>query len=748
MRESMAEENPYEIQHRGDRGAYDRYLSSMDASMKQKIALTAAHLLAQGQVADMGMGSGSGSLALASLYPGLKVIGVDINETMVELARNKHKLDNLSFITGDIAKECFEEGSLHGIFNSSVLHHVTTFTDYSHDAAARALEVQSTQLRPDGVLIVRDFLAPAENNEVWLDLPDNDGDQSEIPQQCSTAKLLEIFSKQFRKLSDSPGFPIEEIPGDAELPIDPHHKRYRLSHRNAVEFLLRKDYKRDWDTEVLEEYTYFDKKQFEELFAQLGLRSLASAPIRNPWIVANRLRGKYKMWTLDGREMDYPATNYIIVGEKVNKGQGVVIKASKEMAPKGFLSLDYYRHTKTNIVMEVVRRPHLTVDVLPWFECDGDVFIVARKSYPRPIVGCKKAGNRPINGCTPSVYITEPLNVLQDDKPLGQTVEEALFTRTAIPSSRIKGFEDGGHYYPSPGGIQEEVRSLLVEIETLFVEKDVGQVSGFSTSGQARAIEAKQALRAAQVSGLPSNRLEINIYDLLLKHNRHPGDWIGETIEFKTGPKDVSSQSIQELAARPKRRLFERADSKEKSGFLDLRTELFQERNADGEILAEKALEFVLPKRLSDNTMAVALLRRFEDKYFIGLDDDDLPAAQCFTGNSQILVTPAWRLPRSLRSMTPARRWIRKRLEDEYGLSLGQAWELGGYFHPSPGVTSEIVFPLAMEVLDESDTGRNLVWVDIKDAIENRSQINDGHLTTVLLRSAHALGLLGAAKDN
>lgn len=738
----MADENPYEIQHRGDKGAYDRYLKSMDASMKQKIALTAAHLLAQGKVADMGMGSGSGSLALASLYPGLKVVGVDINETMVKLASEKHKLDNLSFITGDIAKECFEEASLHGIFNSSVLHHVTTFTDYDHDAAARALETQAKQLRSDGVLIVRDFLAPKENPEVWLDLPNNDGDQSEVPQSCCTAKLLELFSKQFRKLSESPGFPIQIISGSPELAIPANHIRYQLSHRNAVEFLLRKDYKHDWDTEVLEEYTYFDKDQFETIFAKLGLRSLASAPIRNPWIVSNRLRGKYKMWTLDGEEMDYPATNYIIVGEKVSKGQGVVIKAAKEMTPTGFLSLDYYRQTKTNTVMEVARRPHLTVDVLPWFECDSDLFIVARKSYPRPIVGCKKAGNTPINHCTPSVYITEPLNVLQDDKPLGQTVEEALLSRCSIPSSRIKGFEDGGHYYPSPGGIQEEVRSLLVEIEALFVEKEVGQVSGFSTSGQARAIDAQQALRAAQVSGLPSNRLEINIYDLLLKHSRAPGEWIGETITLEDSPAMFDTQTIAELGARPKRRLFERCPPEKKSGFIDLCTELFQERDSAGNILAEKVLEFVLPKKLSDNTMAVALLRRSGDEYFIGLDDDDLPAAQCFTGNSQILVTPAWRLPKSLRSMTPARRWIRARLENEYGLVLGQAWELGGYFHPSPGVTPEIVFPLAIEVTEESDFGRPLVWVEIRDAVKNRASLNDGHLSTVLLRSAHALGLL------
>jgi SAM-dependent methyltransferase len=741
---SPTENDRYETQHRGDRGAYDRYLQSMDASMKQKIALTAAHLLCQGTVADMGMGSGSGSFALASLYPSLKVVGVDINETMVDLATDRHgELDNLSFITGDIAKNCFEPGSLHGIFNSSVLHHVTTFTDYDYLAADRALAIQTKQLRPDGILIVRDFLAPDQNTEVWLDLPNTDGDQSDNPKSCSSSALLKLFAKEFRKLSVAPGFPLETIPADIEMPIKDGYQRFQLSRRHAVEFLLRKDYRADWNTEILEEYTYFDKARFEQIFARLGLRTLASTPIHNPWIIANRLRGQYSMCDLEGRELDYPATNYIIVGEKVPSEQGVTIEVQQEIPRMEFLSLEYYRNKKTGTVMELVRRPHLTVDVLPWFEVDDDLFIVARKSYPRPIVGCKKAGNRPINGCTPSVYVTEPLNVLQDDKPLGQTVEEALSACASIPGSHLKAFQDGSYYYPSPGGIQEEVRSLLVEIETLFVQKDIDSLSGFSTSGQIRAIEAKQALRAAQVSGLPSNRLEINIYDLLLKHRRNPGAWIGETISLQGSSIAPPSQSLQEIQKQAKRRLFESCEGDEGKGFLDIRSVRFEEKDAEGKVLATRDLEFVLPRTLSDNTIATALLRKHRDEIYIGLDDDDLPAAQCFTGNSNILVSPAWRLPRNLRHLTPARRWIRTRLVDDYSLTLGQCWELGGYFHPSPGVTPEIVFPLAIEVLDEAPTGRPLTWILLKDAVENRGMLYDGHLSTLILRAAHALGLLG-----
>src|SRR5438067_3896964 len=102
----LANMTAYDQQFRGDRSAYERYLRGMDSSMKQKVALTAAHLLAQRTVADMGMGSGSGSYALAALYPSLNVIGVDINPTMVDLARDRYRLPNLSFACGDIAAEC------------------------------------------------------------------------------------------------------------------------------------------------------------------------------------------------------------------------------------------------------------------------------------------------------------------------------------------------------------------------------------------------------------------------------------------------------------------------------------------------------------------------------------------------------------------------------------------------------------------------------------------------------------------
>jgi SAM-dependent methyltransferase len=730
----------YGEQQRGDRGAYERYLRGMDATMKQKVALTAAHLLCRGRVADMGMGSGAGSEALAALYPEMMVVGVDVDATMVALAAERYARPNLSFVVGDIAKPVFEPGTLDGIFDSSVLHHVTTFGGYAHDNAARCLQVQAEELAPHGVLVVRDFVDPGPG-EVRLDLPADDGDGSDDPRHCCSAALFERFAHEFRSLHETPGFRFERE-GDPR----PGWRRYRLARKHAVEFVLRKDYRADWEAEVKEEYTYFTQDQFEATLGRLGLRVLASTPLRTPWIVRNRFMGKFAMSALDGAPLEWPATNYVVVGERVPEGEGVRFQEAAETPALGFLEMTHWRRRGTSEVRDLVRRPNTTIDVLPWFEAWGDVFVIARMSYPRPILHCDAQGSEPLDGARAAAYVTEPLSVVQADKPVGQTVEEALASIAHIESRSIHAFRAGGTYYPSPGGVQEEVRSMLVAIDPMFVEARIANASGFHSSGRVRAIEAQQVLRAAQVGGLPDARLELNVYELLLALGRPVGPWISEAIVLRDGEASHDPTRVTTMDAlldRPHRRAWERAAATDSPGFMRLRCVTFEECDAQGRVVARAPLELVVPRTLSPNTAAVALLRRAAGEAWIGIDDDDLPAAQCFHGNSEILVAPAWRLPRDVASTTPARAWVRARLSEEYGVEVEEIWDLGGRYHPSPGVTPEVVYPMAAEVTAERPTrARSLAWVRLADAVHGLSHLHDGHLRVVVLRAAHALGLL------
>ncbi len=729
-----------ESQNRGDLSAYDRYLAGMDTSMRQKVALTAAHLLGQGKVADMGMGSGLGSHALAALYPNLQVVGVDLDPVMVELAQERYRLPNLSFKVGDIAQPVFESESLDGIFDSSVMHHVTTFGGYRYENAAKALEAQVTQLKEGGVLIVRDFVAP-DGGDVFLDLPADDGDDSKDPATCSTASLFERFATEFRSLAEVPGFQYQRV---VEGTPRPGWRRYRLPMRMAAEFILRKDYRRDWVAEVKEEYCYFTQAEFQDAFVRMGLRMLASTPLRNPWILRNRWQGKCEIRDLEGQALEFPPTNTILAGERVAPGEGVAFRNGGEVEPLGFLRMGSFRHRDSGEVFDLVSRPHRTLDVLPYFHQNQELFVLARMSYPRPILGSMAHASTTLHGGRPSGYLTEPLSVLQTDQPIGFTVEAMLAKRAGIAPSAILGFTEGATYYPSPGGILEEVQSVLVETEPVFVQGHIDHHSGFSTSGRVRAIEAQQLLRSAQVGGLPDARLELNTYELMLRLRVAPGAWIGEEITLKDNPEPLPKASVVVDPWRKgaTRRVFDCVSTEFSPHYLNLHATRFEEVDAQAKVVADGVLEYVVPSEASTNTLAVALLYRHEGEIYIGLEDRDLPAAQGFTGNSALLAAPAWRLPRSVQNLAMSKAWAQERLAKEFGVIVQGLLELGGSYHPTAGLTPEIVYPLAAEVKEWTITSGSLVWANLKSLLHERSEILDGHLRILTLRAGHALKLM------
>jgi hypothetical protein len=575
---------------------------------------------------------------------------------------------------------------------------------------------------------------------VFLDIPADDGDDSDDPARCSTAALLERFSREFRSLATHPGCAVERIEGSGGAPpLRTGWRRYRLSHKHAAEFLLRKDYRTDWTSEIKEEYTYFTQDQFEALFARLGLRVLASAPLRNPWIVRHRFEGRCLLHDAAGTPLEMPATNYIIVGEKVPASDGVAFRRAGPAPAPGFLRLEHHRHRTTGQVFDLAARPFATVDVIPFFDLGGLVYVLARTSYPRPI----PHGHQSLDGARPPGYIAEPLNVIQTDRPLGRTVEETLSRAADIAPLSIRRMQPGTTYYPSPGGVMEEVRSVLVEIDPLFTNTPAASISGFSTSGRVRAIEARQLLRAAQVGGLPDARLELNVYELLHRTGQPRGAWIGEEIRLEASSPAVATTPIEAVLQRPQRRAFE--STTEGAKFLRLEAAAFEELDAEGRVVAVQTLESVAPIPLGTNTIAVALLARVGDQVLMGVDEDDLPAAQGFRGNSNLVVTPAWRLPVAITTISRARAWITDRLATEYGLEIRETWELGGSYRPSPGLTPETVYPLAVEVTSRREGGRSLFWVPLTSLVAHRAELPDGHLRVMMLRAAHALESQGSA---
>jgi len=51
-------------------------------------------------------------------------------------------------------------------------------------------------------------------------------------------------------------------------------------------------------------------------------------------------------------------------------------------------------------------------------------------------------------------YVTEPISIICGDKPLAQTVEEALNNWAGVPSEALLEFPEGSPTYTPPGGVE------------------------------------------------------------------------------------------------------------------------------------------------------------------------------------------------------------------------------------------------------------------------------------------------------
>ena len=184
-------------------------------------------------------------------------------------------------------------------------------------------------------------------------------------------------------------------------------------------------------------------------------------------------------------------------------------------------------------------------------------------SYPRPDPA-RRHGRRPVARWLARRRRTWPSrwSPLQTDKPVAQTVEESLARRRASRRRSLRRFRPGGTYYPSPGGLQEEVRSMLVEVEPLFVQerargrrprrRAVGARPGACGRSRRSRCCARRRWAGWRTRGWSSTCTSCS-----LQLGRPAGPWIGEAMELPEGAAPPAPTTMHALAARTRRRAFD-----------------------------------------------------------------------------------------------------------------------------------------------------------------------------------------------
>jgi hypothetical protein len=255
-----------------------------------------------------------------------------------------------------------------------------------------------------------------------------------------------------------------------------------------------------------------------------------------------------------------------------------------------------------------------------------------------------------------------------------------------------------------------------------------------------RELDARQVLRACHVGGMVDARLELNIHRLLRHLGTSPGPWIGAPLALTEQP-GGPPWARDALAPSPRAVFTPHAEGG--TGYLDLRTGSFSERDARGHVLASVPREYLVPRTASRNTAVALPVLRTAEGIRVGIEHRDLAAVQHFTGSSALAVAPAWRLPRTLTHLSQVPAFVTERLREEFSATVLRTWELGGAYHPTPGVTPELAWPWAVEVRADEACASRLRWVPLEVLVSQLDTVQDAHLLVVAWRLAHALGALG-----
>ena len=106
-------------------------------------------------VVDVGCGTATQAIDLAARRPGIRVIGVDGDQQILELARAKPGGERVELRVGDATELPLGDGSAAAVICSLLLHHLAPA------AKSKALREAHRVLRPGGSLHVADWGRPA-----------------------------------------------------------------------------------------------------------------------------------------------------------------------------------------------------------------------------------------------------------------------------------------------------------------------------------------------------------------------------------------------------------------------------------------------------------------------------------------------------------------------------------------------------------------------------------------------------------
>ena len=305
------------------------------------------HVIRGGRIVDEGCADGAFLIEVAKDFPDSDLIGLDASgrfKEMCDANLQQHRYGNGTYVhfrQGNIMARTFRDGSVDTTISMSALHELWSYLNQAQ-SVDEYFANKYRQTRKGGRIVIRDVVGPENKDQhVYMLCNDKDGSNSDVyadfADHADLTRHLEGLSTYSRFLRFSQDFLAEmrqkgkrghetKVEYDVE---EIEGRRYIVTTlKTAAEFMATKDYTDNWLSEMNEEFTYRDFNEHKKALREAGFAILenpnepekGSRAYCNPWMAENRFKGKVELYSmgLDGKlhQMDYPATNMVLAGEK------------------------------------------------------------------------------------------------------------------------------------------------------------------------------------------------------------------------------------------------------------------------------------------------------------------------------------------------------------------------------------------------------------------------------------------------
>ncbi len=725
------------------RAKRDALLSHIAPEIIRKAWFTLSHLLVDegSHIIDMGCDDGAMTFAMAAMAPKLTFTGLDKSKKHINKAKEQFKLSNLDFKIGDAASSIFEPDSIDAIINSYILHEIYSASRYSEQSVRDVLVTHYKALKKGGILFIRDYASPPSEEYVLMEMPDEPS-QGEGLEKMSYPDLLVWYAEHARPKQDAGcgGFFLEELPERY-----PGTRLFRLPYKWAYEFIMRKDDRKAWESELPIEYIFFTMQDFRKEMRNLGARLQYSGPYYDDEIISEKFDGQFRLYQDNGEQLGNPPTCYIAVAYKMAERKSLYIEERRPSSTdSGNLKITAMRDENTGNICDIVSRDIDISEIIPYrIDDEGRLKLYLHDGIARSIANAVPRGGVNIDERRWSGHMIEPITVDGEAIATLETLDHknsVLFGRDYLglkPEGQAV-IKKGPDYYPAPDYIDERIHTYYLNVRAVknaIQPKSTIGVEKFQAKGMVREMDAQQILNAITVGMIPNARLELQILSLYQHLNIRCENWTQKQINMQSGKIDPKGDvnKIMAMIAEQDERF---KPVKGVSGELrPIHSTFVEEALSRGAItgLSAENVDFIVHEGKSLNTAVVLPLREgLKSDIHAGFNVKYLPIPQRHEGNGLTVSAPSHDLPPHITN----EKQIKRFLAEEYGVSPSHVLKLGESYFSHIGMTPHRIYPYAINVPPDVKSPPDSHFIPFYQMmLLQRSLYKEPHMMTIIARS-------------